>query len=216
MEILSVLLLGFALGLKHALEPDHIIAVSTIARHSRSLLHSSLAGVFWGIGHAVTLFVAGIFLIGLKVSFSEKWVLSLEFIVGIMLVYLGLNSLLDFWGKKKELAEKTKSTTRIYWKSTMIGFVHGLAGSGGLVLLTMSTVHSVWEGAIYILVFGGGTIVGMLTFTSIIGIPFVISDKNKKVSRWLAQCAGVASAAFGIYYMYNLGVREGLFKLWVQ
>ena len=87
--LFSVLALGFILGIKHAIEPDHVIAVSTIASKSKKLWHASLAGVYWGIGHTATLFIIGIILIFMKNDIPEKWSMSLEFLVGIMLVYLG-------------------------------------------------------------------------------------------------------------------------------
>src|SRR6476646_10202738 len=69
----SVLALGFVLGIKHAVEPDHVIAVSTIASRSRKIWHASLAGVFWGIGHTATLFIVGITFILMKGEIPEKW-----------------------------------------------------------------------------------------------------------------------------------------------
>src|SRR5690625_5293200 len=95
-SLLSILTLGFILGIKHAIEPDHVIAVSTIASQSKKLLRSSLAGVYWGIGHTATLFIVGIILIIMKDEISEKWALSLEFLVGMMLVYLGITTFNSF------------------------------------------------------------------------------------------------------------------------
>jgi ABC-type nickel/cobalt efflux system permease component RcnA len=238
MEIgfLSILALGFVLGIKHAIEPDHVIAVSTIASQSKKLLRSSLAGVFWGIGHTATLFIIGIILILMKGEIPEKWAMSLEFLVGIMLVYLGTTTILSFknihvhqhehdeekhkhvhshiHSGKHEHKHQHKNVS--YLKSLVIGLIHGLAGSGAMVLLTMSTVKSVWEAAVYILIFGVGTIIGMLFFTTIIGIPFVFSTKKLRLNKTLTQITGVISIMFGIFYMYNLGVTEGLFKLWIQ
>ena len=225
MEIsfLSILALGFVLGIKHAIEPDHVIAVSTIASQSKKLLRSSLAGVFWGIGHTATLFIVGVILIFMKGEISEKWAMSLEFLVGIMLVYLGITTILSLKnihihqhehdGEEHKHNHQHKNVS--YLKSMLIGLVHGLAGSGAMVLLTMSTVNSAWEGAIYILIFGAGTVIGMLFFTTIIGIPFIISAKKLSLNKILTQITGVISTVFGIYYMYNLGVTEGLFKLWI-
>ncbi|AGK55659.1 HoxN/HupN/NixA family nickel/cobalt transporter [Bacillus sp. 1NLA3E] len=237
-SLLSILALGFVLGIKHAIEPDHVIAVSTIASQSKKLWRSSLAGVFWGIGHTATLFIIGTFLIVMKGEIPEKWAMSLEFLVGIMLVYLGVTTLLSFKNihlhkhdhngeedKHKHIhthehsgkhEHKHQHHKVSYFRSLMIGLVHGLAGSGAMVLLTMSTVKSVWEGVIYILIFGTGTVVGMLFFTTIIGIPFVFSAKKISLNRTLTQITGVVSTVFGIYYMYNLGITEGLFKLWIQ
>ncbi|WP_342042711.1 HoxN/HupN/NixA family nickel/cobalt transporter [Bacillus sp. OTU2372] len=238
MEIgfLSILALGFVLGIKHAIEPDHVIAVSTIASQSKKLFKSTLAGVFWGIGHTATLFIIGVILILMKGEIPEKWAMSLEFLVGIMLVYLGLTTLLSLKNihlhqhehdgdEHKHLHSHSHSGKHqhkhqhqnvSYLKSLFIGLVHGLAGSGAMVLLTMSTVKSVWEAAVYILIFGAGTILGMLFFTTIIGIPFVFSAKKRVLNQTLTRLTGVISIAFGMYYMYNLAVTEGLYKLWLQ
>ncbi|MCR2821575.1 sulfite exporter TauE/SafE family protein [Lederbergia panacisoli] len=217
--LLSILSIGFVLGVKHAIEPDHVIAVSTIASRSKKLWQATLAGVFWGIGHTATLFIIGIILILIKNDISDKWAMSLEFLVGIMLVYLGIASILSYKKgahvhrsfNKEESARNSLS----YYKSLFIGLVHGLAGSAAMILLTMSTVGNVWQGALYILIFGLGTILGMLLFTTIIGIPFVLSKGRSGMNRSLTIATGVISAVFGLYYMYNLGFSEGLFSLWI-
>lgn len=237
MEIgfLSILALGFVLGIKHAIEPDHIIAVSTIATQSKKLYRSTLAGVFWGIGHTATLFFIGVILILMKGEIPEKVAMSLEFLVGIMLVYLGVTTINSF--KKTLLRQnaldgdehnipshshgdhqiQNHSHNKIsYIKSMLIGLVHGLAGSGAMILLTMSTVKSVGEAIVYILIFGVGTVIGMLFFTTIIGLPFVFSAKKFSLNKGLTQITGAISVVFGVYYMYNLGVTEGLFRLWIQ
>lgn len=221
--LFSVLAIGFLLGIKHAIEPDHVIAVSTIASKSRKLWDASLAGVFWGIGHTVTLFTIGIILILMKDDISHKWSMSLEFLVGIMLVYLGITSFLSSRKNKQHahLQEEHSENDQLnkrelsYFKSLFIGFVHGLAGSAAMVLLTMSAVDSVWQGSLYILIFGVGTTIGMLVFTTILGIPFVLSKKRFTLSRSLIMFTATISVLFGIYYMYNLGFTEGLFKLWM-
>ncbi|AEI41009.1 sulfite exporter TauE/SafE family protein [Paenibacillus mucilaginosus] len=227
-SLLSILALGFILGIKHAVEPDHVIAVSTIASQSKKLSRSSMAGVYWGIGHTATLFIVGLILILMKNEIPEKWAMSLEFLVGIMLVYLGITTTLSFRKlsvHKHQHGGMSHSHTSAgaadeqpkvsYVKSMLIGLVHGLAGSGAMVLLTMSTVQSAWEGAFYILVFGAGTVAGMLFFTTVIGIPFVLTANKSGLNIPLTSLTGLISTLFGIYYMYNLGVNEGLFKLWI-
>ncbi|MFC4768081.1 sulfite exporter TauE/SafE family protein [Effusibacillus consociatus] len=233
-SLLSVLTLAFGLGIKHAIEPDHVIAVSTVASQTKRLRNASLSGVFWGIGHTATLFGVGMVFIRLKNEIPEKWAMSLEFLVGIMLVYLGITSLLSYNKKKIHVHvhehggvahkhfhshEQVGSHDHphhgvSYLKSMIIGLIHGLAGSAALVLWTMSEVKSVWEGAVYILVFGAGTVIGMLLSTTMIGIPFVLSAKKTDINHVLSRIIGGVSTAFGIYYMYNLGVTEGLFNLW--
>lgn len=216
-SLLSLLYLGLILGVKHAMEPDHVIAVSTIAANSKKLWRSTLAGVFWGIGHTSTLFIVGMFLVLMKGEMPDIWSRSLEFLVGVMLVFLGMRSVFVNKINSKNDKQGSQHDEKVtFLKSTCIGFIHGLAGSAAMVLLTMSTVSSVWECALYILVFGVGTIVGMLCFTTIIGIPFVFSTKSLGMNRVFTNLAGTVSFVFGIYYMYNLGVTEGLFKMWAQ
>ncbi|MFC3886144.1 sulfite exporter TauE/SafE family protein [Bacillus songklensis] len=211
-SLLSVLAVGFVLGIKHAIEPDHVIAVSTIASQSKKLWRSSLAGVFWGIGHTMTLFIVGMVLIILKDEIPEGWAMSLEFLVGIMLVYLGMSAIFS-WKHSHVHSKRGRSS---YLKSMMIGFVHGLAGSAAMVLLTMSSVEQAWQGAVYIFIFGIGTCMGMLAFTTVLGIPFVTTKDNKIINRSFTQLAGAVSTLFGVYYMYNLGVNEGLFSIWFR
>ncbi len=233
-SFLTVLSIGFIVGIKHAMEPDHVIAVSTIASHTKKLGKASLAGIFWGSGHTLTLLLVGMLLIWMKGAIPETWAMSLEFIVGIMLVYLGLTSILSFRKRSIHLRrhehdgnvhhhlqaigyrDTHEGNKASFAKSAIIGMVHGLAGSAAMVLLTMSTVQTEWEGLLYILVFGAGTIVGMLICTTIIGIPFVLSAKNISLNAALTRITGLISIAFGCYYMYNLGVSEGLFQMWMQ
>ncbi|KAA9022539.1 sulfite exporter TauE/SafE family protein [Niallia endozanthoxylica] len=212
-SFISVLFLGFILGIKHSIEPDHIIAVSTSVSKSKKLSSSTLTGVYWGIGHTCTLFILGMALVLMKGELTDKWAMSLEFLVGVMLVYLGIRSII-FWKNTRSGSHKHEKAH--FLKVAFIGFVHGIAGSAAMVLLTMSTVSTIWEGALYILIFGAGTIAGMLLFTTIIGIPFVFSKKNIGLNQILTRAAGAVSFLFGIYYMYNLGVTEGLFQMWVQ
>jgi hypothetical protein len=89
----SVLALGFVLGLKHAVEVDHLAAVSTIVSERKSLLSSMLVGGLWGVGHTISLFIAGILVIMLHVEISARTARFLEFCVGLMLVALGVNAL---------------------------------------------------------------------------------------------------------------------------
>lgn len=211
-SLVSILLIGFLLGIKHAIEPDHIIAISTIVGESKDIKRSIFAGVYWGIGHTATLFIVGMMLIVAKNTITHTVAMSLEFIVGIMLVTLGLNSLFSHFKHRSHLVKGDKKN-RSHVKSFFIGLVHGLAGSAAMVLLTMSTVSTAWEGALYILIFGIGTVAGMLSFSTVIGIPFVLTS-GKQVNRRLNHFTGIISVLFGLYYMYNLGVNEGLFTLW--
>ncbi|MCS0673841.1 sulfite exporter TauE/SafE family protein [Cytobacillus firmus] len=210
-SLIAVLFAGLLLGIKHALEPDHIVAVSTIAVRSKSMWKSSLAGVYWGIGHTFTLFLFGIFLILMKQNLSEQAALTLEFFVGIMLVYLGLAAMFKKYSEK-EMEQNTGNSNK---KSVFIGFVHGLAGSAAMVLLTMSVSENIWQGALYILAFGFGTVIGMLSFSALLSVPVIMAKKRKGISGNIIKITGVISFCFGLYYMYNLGFTEGLFTYWL-
>lgn len=215
-NLISILFLGFIIGIKHSLEPDHMLAVSTIASKTKKWWRASLAGVFWGIGHTMTLFTVGMILILTKGEISEVWSMSLEFLVGIMLVYLGITSVIVLKKDSHHYVDSKSHERFSPLKSMIIGFIHGLAGSATMVLLTMSTVETPWEGALYIFIFGIGTVVGMLCFTTIIGIPFIFSKNKRGINHFLIRLTGTVSTVFGIYYIYNLGVTEGLFKMWIQ
>ena len=163
MSLVSILTLGFLLGIKHSLEPDHVIAVATTAGNTKKLSRSTLTGVYWGIGHTCTLFLIGMLFIWMKGEIPESLSMTLEFGVGIMLVMLGAKSLF----KDRHNITNDKDRFRPFLVSALIGFVHGLAGSAAMVILTMSTVTGIGEGSIYIIIFGAGTIIGMLCFTTI-------------------------------------------------
>ncbi|MED3912037.1 urease accessory protein UreH [Peribacillus simplex] len=212
MSLVSILSLGFLLGIKHSLEPDHVIAVATTAGNTKKLSRSTLTGVYWGIGHTCTLFLIGMLFIWMKGEIPESLSMTLEFGVGIMLVMLGAKNLF----KNRHNITNDKVRFRPFVVSALIGFVHGLAGSAAMVILTMSTVTGIGEGSIYIIIFGAGTIIGMLCFTTLLGIPFALNGKDIVLNRIFIKLAGAISFAFGLYYIYKLGVVEGLFALWAN
>src|SRR5437764_6180881 len=92
--LVGLLGLGLILGLRHALDPDHIAAVSTIVSESRSVRRSSLIGTFSGLGHTMSLLIAGVLVIALKVQISDRVALWMEFAVALMLILLGLKAML--------------------------------------------------------------------------------------------------------------------------
>ncbi|MEY9867634.1 urease accessory protein UreH [Peribacillus sp. RS7] len=212
MSFVSILTLGFLLGIKHSLEPDHVIAVATTAGNTKKISRSTLTGVYWGIGHTCTLFLTGMLYIWMKGEIPESLSMTLEFGVGVMLVILGAKSLF----KDRLNITNDHDGLRPFLVSALIGFVHGLAGSAAMVILTMSTVTGIGEGSIYIIIFGAGTIIGMLCFTTILGIPFALNGKNIGLNRTFIKLAGAISFGFGLYYIYKLGVTEGLFALWAN
>lgn len=234
-EWLTVLGIGFLLGLRHAFDPDHIVAVSTIASRTGNLVKAAASGLYWGIGHTLTLFIVGMLFIGFKATVPETLALSMEMVVGIMLVILGWTTFRNFQKKKIHVhvhqhdegeihthfhshkeSDKHNHThlKKMEQKSLIIGMVHGLAGSGALVLLTMSSLNTLTEATIYILVFGVGTILGMLLFATLIGLPFVLLSKySVQLEKKLGMLAGIVSIVFGLYFMYEIAIVEGLLLL---
>lgn len=223
MGSLVTLFLGFILGLQHAFEADHMIAVSTMVTEQKNPFKAALVGTFWGIGHTTTLFIAGIIVLLLKITIPEKIALALEFCVGIMLVGLGAYTLYKARTSIHSHEHAHEDThhehphkigsIHHHHKSFLIGTVHGLAGSGALMVLVLATVQSVIEGLYYILIFGIGSIAGMTIMSMIIGLPFIYSTKKfPNMERTLRFIAGVLSIGFGMFVMYEIGYTEGLFR----
>lgn len=238
----AVLGLGFTLGLKHALEADHLAAVTTIVSERRSLLSSSLVGGLWGVGHTLALLFAGAAVILLQVRIGERAALALEFGVGVMLVLLGANAVRKLFrtGARLHLHthrhggwlhahphlhrsnggsthETTTATTHHGFNSNarpvLIGIVHGLAGSAALMLLVLSTITSPLVGLAYVGVFGVGSIGGMMAMSTLVGLPIhLTAGRFLKLNLAVRACAGLFSFGFGLLLMYRIGYVEGLLR----
>jgi high-affinity nickel permease len=225
-HLITLLGLGLLLGLKHALDADHVVAVSTIVSQTGSLKKSSFYGVIWGLGHTVTLLIAGGIILGFKLAMPDKMALGFEFLVGIVLVILGLDVIRRMIKEKihvhahdhsgishTHFHSHGKRTTHSHaHKSFIVGMVHGLAGSAALTLLVLSTVKSVFQGLMYILVFGAGSIAGMFIVSTIIGLPFVLAAKFEKMHTLIGFLAGTISIVLGIMIMYEIGYTQKLFS----
>ena len=182
---LSVLGLGFVLGLKHALDPDHLVAVSTIVGESASLKRSSLVGTFWGLGHTSSLMLVGTAVIALKLQISDRLALWTELAVALMLVALGVKAILGllrgwklhihehkhggrahahlhFHRLGEEPTHEHHHLIRFGSRPFLVGMVHGMAGSAPLTILVLAAIPSAFAGMIYICIFGLGSIGGML------------------------------------------------------
>jgi sulfite exporter TauE/SafE len=197
---LAVFGLGFALGIRHALEPDHLVAVSTIVSRHNSVARSSIVGAFWGVGHTTSLLVCGTIVLALRLSIPDGFVALAEKAVAVMLVLLGINALrrairssrLHFHfhthGGERHIHFHThqveshrihdhRHVFEIGFRSFLIGMLHGLAGTGALMILVIAAAPSLLAGSIYILIFGLGSIAGMLILSGAISIPFVVSAR---------------------------------------
>lgn len=222
LSTLSVLLIGFSLGLQHAIEADHLAAVSTIVSEKKSLLMASIVGGLWGLGHTISLFVVGGVVIFLKVQISETVEAKLEAIVGGMLILLGLNALRKLFsakeihvhahehGEREHLhihthGDKTETSHhRFSPRSILIGMVHGLAGSAALMLLILPTIPSPAVALLYILIFGAGSVGGMMAMSFLIGLPFhLTANRFDFLNKGIRFCAGVFSFGLGAFIVYD-------------
>ena len=233
-SILSVVTFGFVLGLKHAIEADHVAAVSTIVSEHKKLLSSALVGALWGLGHTVSLMIAGVAIILLHIRFSERFNLSLEFCVGLMLIVLGLNALrkLAKGGHihfhQHEHGQRTHAHPHIDFGSEsvrfnhhglklgmrplVIGMIHGLAGSAALMLLVLSTISQPAVALIYVLVFGIGSTGGMVIMSALVGLPAQFTAKRFKLANAILRgVAAVFSLLLGLFMTYEIGFSEKLF-----
>ena len=195
---LVVLGLGFLLGLRHALDPDHIIAVTTFVGTERQLRRACKVGLYWGLGHTIALAIAGLFVVGLRIPMSKWLAARLELAVGFMLIVLGARLIATVHSNWHE--HHRHSTPEIGIRPLFVGVVHGTAGSAALTLLVLTTISSTANGLLYILTFGIGTMLGMLAVSVMLALPLRFAAERFGVAlRPIQLSAGVLSFAFGIY-----------------
>ena len=197
------LLLGLALGMRHALDADHLVAMSTIVTRERSALRASLLGGAWGVGHCLSLFAVGLAVLVFRIPMGPAFGHLFERLVGVMLVALGATSLLPRIRRNRG-NEGTASGLRSHRRPFGIGLVHGLAGSGALAIAVLMTIPSRIGGLLYITLFGVGAVGGMMGVTGILALPLrlgAVSGRN--VGRWVSVAASVGSVVFGIYYLHQ-------------
>src|SRR5262245_3900147 len=231
-SLIGTLAHGFTLGLKHALDADHLVAVSTIVGRAQSLWKSAWVGVTWGMGHTASLFVAAVAVILLRVTISPTVALSMEFCVGLMLIVLGADLMFRVWTGKIAVhshAHEHGGHEHVHMhvhtpvtdhaahhgvgkRPFVVGLVHGMAGSAALMLFVLSTIDNPWVGLLYVAIFGFGTIGGMLVMSALIGLPFAVASRRLSglVGR-LQLAVGIGSFAFGVFYTWQVAVVDRLF-----
>lgn len=220
----AILGLGFLLGMQHALEVDHIAAVSTIAARRSGVGDIIKHGLTWGLGHTLTLFLfAGIALV-IGQSIPEQIAEPLEGAVGFMLVALGGHLLWRLWRDRvhvhvhqhgdgvrhlhlhshaDRLSHDAPSAHRhehgFRWRTLLVGLMHGMAGSAALLVLAVSQAPSPAQGLLYVALFGLGSMVGMGALSAVIAVPVVISARSLTTANRLLQGAvGILTIAIGL------------------
>jgi ABC-type nickel/cobalt efflux system permease component RcnA len=258
-SFLSIIAVGFFLGMRHATDPDHVIAVTTIVTRQRQLTRAALTGAFWGIGHTLTILVVGAVIILFNVVIPTRIGLSMEFSVALMLIVLGAMNVAAFLrsarlvtadaGTGPEVLHSHAHThgdyvhshthvhspeahphradhtplallDRLFGKLALyrpirpfiIGVAHGLAGSAAVALLVLTTIPNPRWAVAYLLVFGLGTVGGMMLITMSIASAFTWVGKGRKnFSQRLGLVSGLLSLAFGMLLVYQIGFAGGLF-----
>lgn len=258
LSVVAILVLSFFLGMRHATDPDHVVAITTIVTKQRGgMAKAGLIGALWGLGHTFTIFVVGTMIILFQVTIPPRLGLSMEFAVATMLILLGV---LNLTGTLRRLQERFSPSTPIaagavtresngcesfktqpsgslaasdiktditesspnrlfpgmglydVLRPLVIGLVHGLAGSAAVALLVMTTIHDPWWAIAYLLLFGVGTIAGMMLITAVIAMPIAFTGKRfAGWNRGMAVASGMLSLGFGLFLSYQIAVVDGLF-----
>ncbi len=231
----TLLLLGFFIGMRHAMEADHVAAVASLSTRSGFLGQAVKQGTVWGIGHTITLFAVGTIVLLIDTVVPERLALGLEFAVGIMLVILGIDvihrlikdhihfhihrhaggtthfhahSHLGEQGHDPDRHEH-EHVQRFPIRALLVGMMHGLAGSAALILLTLEHVQSLMMGILYIALFGFGSIAGMAVLSIIIAIPLHHSAKGLTwLHNGLQGVIGSATILLGGMLIYEIGVTQ--------
>jgi high-affinity nickel permease len=257
-NFLAIIGVGFLLGIRHATDPDHVIAVTTIVSRQQSIRHAGIIGILWGLGHTITIVLVGTGIIVFNLAIPPRIGLAMELAVGLMLILLGVLNLtgLSSWITERFTPELSAGVVHTHvhrhggeahvhthahdpdahlgleerpqgpvqqllarvgiyqlLRPLAVGVVHGLAGSAAVALLVLTTIRSPRWAIAYLLVFGLGTIAGMMLITMILGAPFAYTGKRfASLNRGLGLASGVISVAFGLLITFQIGFVNGLFS----
>ena len=235
--IVIALAIGLGFGFIHAFDPDHMVAVSTIVGRYRNPLRAFWVGISWGLGHTTTLVIIGLVVIALKVGIPERLYPFLEAAVGLMLIGLGVHVIYSlkkkmvqqhihgheedahshFHSQAENPADSTgdhdsKGIGRPFFrtKSYVIGTVHGLAGSGGLIMLITAKLSPL-NALCFISLFGLGSVLSMGIVTIAISVPFVLTaTRAPNLNLYIQGFFGVASILLGAYLLYEFLAGQGV------
>ncbi len=211
-----MLLLGFVLGMRHATDPDHVVAVTAIVARERRIWASTAIGALWGVGHTVTILIVGCAIILFHVVIPARVGLGLELAVASMLVALGTAYVMGLVARAHDEAShappRCGRTLAGIARPLVIGLVHGVAGSAAVALLVVTAISNAAWAAVYLVVFGVGTILGMMVLTTVLSAPIALTgDRVARANVWLVRATGVGSIAFGLFLAYQLVAVHGMF-----
>ena len=222
LELMTSSGLGSLLGMRHALEPDHLAAVSTLVTGERTSVKAALLGACWGLGHTCSLIVVGSILVILRAEMPERIADGFEFCVALMLIGLGLRAI--YLAARQGQAgpahihhhghtvhEHHGAPAHVHigaWtlarRPLIVGAVHGLAGSGALTALVVATLPSTAARITYMLVFGLGSTLGMAALSGLLGWPLARAGRHRGLARALSLAVGFVSTTLGVFWGYPL------------
>jgi len=212
LNALSVAALGFLLGLKHATDADHIVAVTAIVSRERKFSSAARIGALWGVGHSITVLAIGGALVAFRLTIPSRLGLGLEFGVALMLIVLGFSNLRAGGGATQPDAAAI-ARSRDGLRPLAIGVVHGLAGSAAVTLLVLAVIPETVLALAYLVVFGLGTIAGMTLVTFLVAAPAVYAaGRVLRLQRGIRLAAGTLSLVFGLVLAREIVVTGGLFS----
>jgi len=230
--MISIFALGFAMGVRHAFEADHLAAMATLATRGRGPRAGLLQGAAWGLGHTLTLLLVGGTCLLLGAAVPQRWATRLELVVGFMLLALGLDTLRRMRRARIHAHVHRHGDGPVHWhlhrheaaphdapeshqhahprealpvRALAVGLVHGLAGSAALFLLTLQTVGSFWPGLAYIALFGLGSILGMAGLSAVVAVPMRAAARRvTRAQGAIEAVVGVATVAVAIRVIWAL------------
>src|SRR3954462_1823278 len=215
LELMTSSGLGSLLGMRHALEPDHLAAVSTLVTGERSSYKAAFLGLCWGVGHTAALIAAGTVLVLLRAEMPARVADAFEFCVALMLIGLGLRAMylaardgssgpthVHHHGRTVHVHEGAAAHIHIgAWtlarRPLIVGAVHGLAGSGALTALVLATLPTTAARLTYMIVFGLGSTLGMAALSGLLGWPLAQAGRHRGLTRALSLAVGCASTVRG-------------------
>jgi cytochrome c biogenesis protein CcdA len=214
---LSIAALGFFLGMRHAADADHVIAVATIVSRHRSMRQAALVGILWGLGHTLTIVLVGAAIILFNVVIPPRVGLGMELGVGVVLIMLGLANISRFLRMRRVSTPSQDAAgvravdgSSLYgtFRPIVVGIVHGLAGSSAVALLVLAAIRDPRWATAYLIVFGTGTIAGMVLVTVSMASAFQFTGARS--SRWSGRvglASGFLSLVFGLFLAYQICVN---------
>jgi high-affinity nickel permease len=222
--VAPAVVLGFVFGLRHAMDADHVAAVGTIVARERNLRGAALIGAAWGLGHTLSLLLLGGAIVAFGLAVPRRVALMLELGVGVMLLALGV---WNFVARSRNPSsarhghavsdveherEQAPSPLRRALRPLVVGSVHGLAGSAAAALLVIAPVRSATWSIAYLLVFGVGTMLGMMALTTALALPMGRAlQRFRSAEAYVRLASGALSFAVGAFVVYQIGFRDGLF-----